>query len=292
MKLILQNRTLAIAIAVSVMAHVVLLAIRFVPPDAFKFKPASPGLEVILVNAKHEREPMKPQALAQANLDGGGEAADGRSASPLPNLGAIEDGSALHATQRRLQEAEQQAQRTLSQLRTKTEFRISTQGQNSEKQARSDGDGEKNAIELRRREAEIARRLEDYNRQPKKTQITPSTREVGYAMYYASLRTRIEKMGTLNFPQQAGKKLYGELIIYIPIFHDGSIYEREGGPRIQISSGNAALDAAAMRIVRRAAPYGRFPDNMRSTGRDDVWEVIARFNFTRDEGLEARLSGK
>ena len=61
-----------IALATSVAAHAVLLAIRFVAPDALRFEPADPGLEVILVNAKHAKAPTKAEALAQANLEGGG----------------------------------------------------------------------------------------------------------------------------------------------------------------------------------------------------------------------------
>jgi protein TonB len=147
------------------------------------------------------------------------------------------------------------------------------------------------AKELARMEAEINKSIEDYNKRPKKTQITPSTREVGYAMYYSALQKKIEKLGTLNFPQRDGTKLYGELVVYIPVFHDGAIYEKEGGPRIEKSSGNPALDNAALNIVRRAAPFGRFPANMRSSGKDDVWEIITRFRFTRDDGVEAQLRG-
>ena len=54
-------------------------------------------------------------------------------------------------------------------------------------------------------------------------------------------------------------------------------------------SGNAALDQAAVAIVRRAAPFGRFPENMRTSGKDDVWEVIVTFRFTRDQGVQAQL---
>jgi protein TonB len=77
-KFLPQNRSLSIAIAVSLLAHGALLAVRFAAPDAFKFHPADPGLEVILVNAKHDKKPLKADALAQANLDGGGNANSGR----------------------------------------------------------------------------------------------------------------------------------------------------------------------------------------------------------------------
>jgi hypothetical protein len=67
------------------------------------------------------------------------------------------------------------------------------------------------SLALARREAEIAQRIEDYNKRPLKTQITPSTRGVAYAMYYTALQKRIEQTGTQYFPQSQGKKMYGEL---------------------------------------------------------------------------------
>lgn len=293
-KFISKNPTLSIAIAFSLLAHGALLAVRFAAPDAFHFRPADPGLEVILVNAKHDRKPVKAEALAQANLDGGGNANAGRAKSPLPNLKRNEDGDNIKAARRRIAELEEKQQKILSQAASKTRLSVPqiADAAKTHQPPQPDGmDQTESARALARMEAEINKRIEDYNKRPKKTQITPSTREVGYAMYYATLQKRIENIGTLNFPQQGGKKLYGELIVYIPIFQDGTIYEKEGGPRVERSSGNQALDSAALRIVRRAAPFGRFPDNMRSSGKDDVWEIITRFKFTRDDALEAELRG-
>ncbi|MES2535114.1 MAG: TonB C-terminal domain-containing protein [Pseudomonadota bacterium] len=295
MNLPVKNRTLSIAIAASVLAHGAMLAVRFSTPDAFRFQPADPGLEVILVNAKHDKKPLKADALAQANLDGGGNADAGRAKSPLPDLRRSEDGDSVQATKRRIAELEEQQHRLLSQATRKTPFSappLSDQDRPQPAPPLPDGaDKVDSAKALQRREAEIAKNIEDYNKRPKKTQITPSTREVGYAMYYATLQKKIENLGTVRFPQQNGKKLYGELVIYIPIFDNGSIYEKEGGPRVEISSGNAALDQAALRIVRGAAPFGPFPERMRSTGKNDVWEIITRFKFTRDDVLEAELRG-
>jgi protein TonB len=291
-KLVLQDRTLSIAVAISIAAHAALLAVRFVAPDAFRFKPADPGLEVVLVNAKHDKRPVNAEALAQANLDGGGNADAGRAKSPLPNMSRSEDGDSVKLAKRRIEELEEAQRKLMAQMTKKKPFAAPrTSETEHRKETPQDGFDTLDAREIARREAEIAKNIEDYNKRPKKTQITPSTREVGYAMYYKSLQDRIEKIGTLNFPQENGRKLYGELVIYIPIFQDGSIYERDGGPRVERSSGNAALDRAALRIVRRAAPFGRFPDNMRSTDKDDVWEVITRFKFTREDALQAELRG-
>lgn len=288
-----QNRTLSIAVAASVLLHGALLAVRFAPPDTFRFKPVDPGLEVILVNAKHDRKPLKADALAQANLDGGGNAEKGRATSPLPDMRRSEDGEAMKALQRRIEELEKQ-QRMLTQLNKKTSFQSSPvkDQHKPEAQARPDGaDMTESAREIMRREAEIAKRIEDENKRPKKTFISPSTREVGYAMYYDSVRRKIEKFGTLNFPQKDGKPLYGKVTISISVFQDGSLYRADGGDGITIDrhSGNPALDEAAKRIIRLSAPFGAFPQNMRSSGKDDVWVMTALFDFTREGALQARM---
>ncbi|MGN6389439.1 MAG: energy transducer TonB [Burkholderiaceae bacterium] len=285
---------MAFAVAASVLAHGALLAMRFTAPDAFRFRPADPGLEVILVNAKHDRAPSKADALAQANLDGGGNAQAGRAKSPLPDMRRSEDGDNVKVAKRRVAELEARQQKLLTALAKKPSYAAAPAPDQPLKDAPPQPDGADaldNERAIARMEAEIAKNIEDYNKRPKKTQITPSTREVGYAMYYKALQEKIEKIGTLNFPQENGRKLYGELVIYIPVFQDGTIYEKEGGPRVERSSGNPALDRAALHIVRRAAPFSRFPDNMRSTGKDDVWEIITRFKFTREQALQAELRG-
>ena len=103
-----------IAITCSVLAHASLLAVRFAAPDAFRLQPADPGLEVILVNAKHARAPVKADALAQANLEGGGTADAGRAQSPLPDLRKVENGDSIQALQRRIAELEQQQKSVLT----------------------------------------------------------------------------------------------------------------------------------------------------------------------------------
>jgi len=291
-KTLSHNRPLMIAVACSVLAHAALLAIRFAAPDAFRMQPADPGLEVILVNAKHAQAPVKADALAQANLDGGGNAETGRAQSPLPDLRKVENGDSIKALQRRIAELEQQQNSVLTRV-AKSQFnRAPVAEKDKPDPSRTGADNVDSTKEIARMTAEITQRINDENKRPKKTFISPSTREVGYAMYYKAMQKRVEEVGTLNFPQQNGRKLYGELVVYIPIFQDGTLYEKEGGPHIERSSGNPALDKAALAIVRRAAPFGKFPANMRSTDKDDLWIVVTRFKFTREEKLQAELRGE
>jgi protein TonB len=278
-----------IALAASVAAHAVLLAIRFVAPDALRFEPADPGLEVILVNAKHANAPTKAEALAQANLEGGGTADAGRSKSPLPDLRKNENGDSIKALQKRIVELEQLQLNVLTQAK-QAAFRAAPVTDKDKPDPTRTGQDELDTTrQIARMTAEITQTIEDQNKRPKRTHISPSTRQVGYALYYKAMQKQVEEVGTLNFPQQNGKKLYGELVISIPVFQDGSLYQKEGGPRIERSSGNPALDKAALEIVRRAAPFGAFPQNMRTAGKDDLWIVITRFTFTREEKVKAEL---
>lgn len=284
-----ENRPLMIALAASVLAHAVLLAIRFAAPDALRFEPADPGLEVILVNAKHAKAPTKAEALAQANLEGGGTADAGRSKSPLPDLRKTENGDSIKALQKRIVELEQLQQNVLTRVQRSSFVAAPVTDKDKPDPTRTGNDDVDTAKQIARMTAEITQTIEDQNKRPKRTHISPSTRQVGYALYYKAMQKQVEEVGTLNFPQQNGKKLYGELVISIPVFQDGSLYQKEGGPRIERSSGNPALDRAALEIVRRAAPFGAFPQNMRTAGKDDLWIVITRFTFTREEKVKAEL---
>ena len=134
--------------------------------------------------------------------------------------------------------------------------------------------------------AEIEKRINEENARPKKRYISPATREEVYAIYYDSLRRRIEDKGTTNFPEQAGKKLYGELTMIVTINFDGRILATE----VVETSGNLTLDRRAQNIVSRTGPFERFSDAMRRQA--DQIVVVSRFKFTRDETLETRLTSR
>jgi len=286
------RQLLFIAITISLLLHAMFLSIRFVSPDDLEFKPVDRGLEIVLMNTADQRVPMQADLLAQVNLNGGGNAERGRATSPLPDTGHTSDGALLETQRQRVAQLEQQQARMLAQLTAnKAEYALARPEQARASEPHVAPENEASTSVLARREAEIARDIADYNKRPLKTQLTPSTRRVEYAMYYTALQQRIEQTGTQHFPERDGKKMYGELIVYIPVFQDGSIYEKEGGPRVERSSGNAALDQAALLIVRRAAPFGPFPSVLRRDGKTHVWEIVTRFHFTRDQTLESRSTG-
>ena len=273
------RQLMAAAVVVSLAVHSALLALRFVPPPLPSARPFDSRLPVILVNARSDTTPLRADALAQASLDAGGSATEDRARSPLPDLGHLADGSLLAAQQRRVAELEQKQRRLLALLNHREHVAPDGAQQTPEP-----------APVLARQQAEIASDIADYQSRPLKRSLGPNVREVPYALYYTALRKKIEQTGTLHFPQSGGAKLYGDLIVSIPLQQDGTLYVRGGGPRVERSSGNPALDAAALAIVRRAAPFGRLPAAVAGDGRAQVWEIVTRFSFTREQRMETQPS--
>ena len=281
--------TLQLALAASIAVHAVLLTVRFVDPESFNRVFQDTPLEVILVNArtndKLERADIA-KAIAQATLAGGGDADKGRATTPLPPSALSEAGDVQEEeTRRQLQFLQEQQNRMLVQVKNQLAAMPSPlpnrPGATPEQQA---------AEEKRRRLikllAEIERRINTENARPKKRYISPATREEVYAIYYDGLRRAIEDKGTENFPEVAGKKLYGELTMIVTVNFDGRILKTE----IVESSGNKSLDRRAEAIARNAGPFGVFNEAMRRKA--DQILVVSRFKFTRDETLETRLTSQ
>jgi periplasmic protein TonB len=276
--------TLQLALGASFAVHAVLLTVRFVDPEGFNRVFEDTPLEVILVNARTNEKPDKAaRAIAQTSLAGGGETARGRATSPLPPSALTEIGDAAEDAQKRIDAMQDQQMLMLAQVKRM----LSAMPPADPKQPTSDP--ETRAQETRRKQllkmlAEIERRISEENARPKKRYISPSTREAVYAVYYDGLRHRIEDKGTRNFPELAGRKLYGELTMIVTVNHDGKVLETE----VAQTSGNIALDRRAMAIARNAGPFGRFSEAMRR--RADQIVVVSRFKFTRDETLETKLT--
>lgn len=275
--------TLQITLAFSVLAHALLLSVRFVAPERFDRVFQDTPLEVILVNARaNETPPEKAQAIAQHTLAGGGEAAQGRATSPLPYSALTRVGDDFEDAQKKADALLEQQTQLLAQLRRQV---AALPPPDPRKSAESPGE---QAQEERRRQlvkilAEIERRIHEENARPKKRYVSPATREAAYAVYYDALRRRVEDKGTENFPQKGGQKLYGELTMIVTVNHDGRVLETE----IVQGSGNALLDHRAEAIARAAGPFGAFSAEMRAKA--DQIAVVSRFKFTREQTLETSV---
>ena len=278
------NRRLEIALAVSLVIHALLLTLHFKFPQASNTM-REKAMDIVLVNAKSAKKPRDAQALAQSNLDGGGNTDENRRAkTPLPPTLQQNTGNDIEQMQRRVRELEARQQTLLTQAKS---LRSAAPAQNASEQPTpspniSGLDLAESARAMARLEGEISKSVDEYNKRPRKKNIGARTEEYRFAQYIEAWRQKIERIGTLNYPDAARGKLYGSLVLTVTIMPDGQVARIE----INRSSGHKILDDSARRIVQMASPYAAFPPEIR---RDtDVLEITRTWHFTQGDQLSAK----
>ena len=275
------DKLLPLALGISLTVHAAALAVRLSPPEAIDRLVRDAGLEVILVNTNSdEKAPVKPKAIAQTHLAGGGETTNDRSTSPLLNSPSTRSGQADDQVQQKLSAKE----REQAELLTRTKQTLA-------KLNTSHSDNKDPAIERQRQQlinllAQIEKRIQEENARPRKRYVSPSTQEASYAKYYDLMRRKIEERGTREFPQHQGDKLYGSLIMVITIDARGQILSAD----VSQSSGNPLLDFQAKQIAKNAGPYGIFSDKMRREM--DQLALVTRFSFDHNNMLKTTLQAE
>ena len=275
---------LVFALALSLVLHAfVMFGVGFVFPGLGKTssKPLQP-LEVVLVNSKSRIRPIHAEKMAQNNLDGGGNTVDDRhSSTPLPTSNDGEEFSPEQSA-RRVRQLEQEAHHLLTQLKSNYSVAEEKNDQQTPNQEADGQDLELRSLEIARLEAQISKNMDTYEKLPKRKFIGARTQEYRYARYVEDWRSKVERIGNLNYPQQARtQKIYGKLLLTVSIRADGTLESVE----INRSSGQRILDAAAMRIVRLAAPYAAFPPDIRKEA--DVLSITRTWSFTSNDQLQS-----
>ena len=274
------------AICASFALHIlVVIGVGVAGIDAKNFTPPHNVLDVVLVNAKSKDKPNKADALAQANLDGGGNTDEARRATtPMPAINQASAKNEAEAQQELVRKLEQEMKTLMTQAKSAAQV---IQGETLQQPSGtpnpvSSAELMQKSVEIERLEAQIARAHSIYQQRPKRTFIGARTSEYRFAQYVDGWRAKIERVGNLNYPEQAkAKKIYGALQLTVAIKSNGEVEDIE----INKSSGSKILDAAAKRIVRLAAPFDPFPENVK---RDtDVLHITRTWRFTRGDELTA-----
>lgn len=232
-------------------------------------KPALPMLDVTLVNVANNQAPDKADFLAQASNSGGGNS--DRAARPSqPVSGALPiptAGTAAEPVQQSTPAPQPATHSRMLTTRGNSSFSVdsATDRQPVETPAASSAAEQRRAQEMARLAAEVRQQTQAYAKRPKKKYISANTREYAYAGYMRGWADRVERVGNLNYPQQARReRLYGELMLTVGLNRRGAITSME----VIKSSGIPLLDAAAERIVRLAAPFPPIP---RDKGVDELY---------------------
>lgn len=137
-----------------------------------------------------------------------------------------------------------------------------------------------NSFKIASLSAEIRRKMESRAERPRRKFISASTKEFRYASYMEAWRAKVERVGNLNYPDQARrKKLSGSLILDVALNQDGSIHQIT----VRRSSGHKILDDAAVRIVELASPFAPFPDHIREE--TDILHITRTWQFLNNRGF-------
>ena len=276
MPLASKDRVLGAALGISLAVHAVLMAAHFTMPDSLRWKSNAQPLEVVLVNAKTRERPSRAELLAQSNLDRGGNVDERRRArTPLPVTEPKDPGKDLASAQRRARSDAQQRELLVQSREAKTRVPKAAEKQEPSEDPAGQASGRDMAdlaLAAMRLQAQIDRRIDEYQKRPRKQFIGANAAEYRFAQYEEDWRVKVERVGTLNYPAEARGKLYGNLRLTVTIRPDGSVESIE----LDRSSGLKALDAAAFKIVKMATPFAVFPPNIR---RDTDLLVITRTWF-------------
>ncbi|WP_447730868.1 TonB family protein [Pseudoxanthomonas suwonensis] len=253
-----ERQRLSATLVLSALVHgILILGLGF----AFRGEaPLVPTLDVIFSSTSTELTPEQADFLAQANNRGGGEhdkAQRPRDSQP----GAVPRAEPGDAP------LPQQRQEAAPAPETQARLVTSRRGEEPvpEPQPREEADTvapvsparAARDAEMARLAAEVYLRSELYAKRPTRKFVSASTREYAYASYLRDWVDRAERIGNLNYPDEARRRrLGGQVVISVGVRRDGTVEST----RILRSSGTPLLDASAERIVRLAEPFPPLPD--------------------------------
>jgi periplasmic protein TonB len=267
---------LGATLAFSLIVHGVLLfGIGFSADDP---APLVPTLEVILTETRSETPPEQADFLAQTSQVGGGESerterprepVSAPQPRPQPGVAPVPIEASAPPPQPRSAEPVLTARSPQPQQATDPERPSPPQPQ----PVPSSRELIEQSLEMARLAAEIERQAEAYAKRPRRKFVSANTREYEFATYMRAWVARVERIGNLNYPDEARQRnLSGSLVMTVAVRRDGSV------ERIDIvqPSGHSLLDDAALRTVQLAAPFGPLPETRE---RVDVLHITRTWQF-------------
>lgn len=273
---------LGLTLFIALSLHAIgILGIGFVFEKPKKLPPADRTLEIVVVHNKSAtKKPDKADFLAQHSQEGGGSKKDPErpttdSLQPMTKQANKPNRVNTPATPPTDPEASRKKKLVSTKAKAKKKTRDTPR--KPKKKLKTFNTTQLLASanqEISRLTAELSEKTNAYAKRPRRKFVSASTREYKYANYLDAWRRKVERIGNINYPDEARrKKLYGNLVLLVALRADGTIYEI----KVRRSSGHKILDDAAIRIVRLAAPYAPFPAEIRKE--TDVLDITRTWQF-------------
>lgn len=240
--------------------------------------PVAPTLDVILTETRSETPPADADFIAQANNQGGGDSdrAERPREEQLAPVPKPEEGLAPEPLVAQAPPPEPEPVPRLLSTTGESEQALPAPEDQRDTEAEPLPTGRElveQSLEMARLAAEIERRQQLLAKRPKRKFVSASTKEYEYAAYLRAWVARVERVGNLNYPEEARSRgLSGRLVMTVAVRRDGSIEN----VLLNSSSGLGILDQAAMRIVRLAEPFPPLPQTAEQV---DVLHITRTWQF-------------
>jgi len=281
--------TLFFALAVHA---ILILGVSFDMDDLFK-DDGTPTMEITLVSSQSKEAPKEADYLAQANQQGGGNVDKKvRPTSPFSNPnptlenGLAPDSKLAYSPPKLKKKDEDRKLMTAKESaisRNSKEFERNVPIETKSKQAAQMFERSR---EFARLHAEIEELKQAYEHVPHHTYVTGiNAKEYRFASYIEGWRDKVEKFGSLNYPEKAIRNnINGNLLLDVGVNPDGSIESMN----VLRSSGHKLLDNAALQIVKMAAPFAPLtPAILKDT---DVLHISLVWRFRVKQGLTTSVN--
>ena len=270
-----EKERLSATMVLSLLLHgMLVLGLGFALNDA---APVLPTLDVILTQTSTALTPKQADFLAQASNQGGGE--HEKTTRPRD----IQSGQVPKPTDG-VAPRELRAQTPAPQPPPQARVVSSTRGERRSPIPEASPQVEpiplpqgrmkiEHDMEMARLAAEIHLRSERYAKRPSRKFVSASTREYAWAAYLRAWVDRAERVGNLNYPDEARRRhIGGVVVINVGIRRDGTVERAD----IVQSSHIPMLDTAALRIVTLAQPYPPLP---KTAENPDILNVVRTWQF-------------
>jgi protein TonB len=241
----------------------------------------APTIEVTLAQHDDRTAPDKADFLAQTNQLGSGDASEVRETTTTETAAFHDSAFRQVASEPETQQRQVESTATLTTSAAQPE-QASIEAPQTAVEPRLTPSDQRRLLNLSQEIASIEARVDSETnteaKSPRVRRLTSvSARQAVDAYYLQSWRRKVETVGNLNYPEEARRdRLYGSLRLMVSITPDGALKE----VRVLDSSGHKVLDDAAIRIVKQAAPFAPFPEEMRQT--TDVLEIIRTWQFRKN----------
>lgn len=276
---------LGLTLFFAVVLHALLiLGVRF-DLITLPLKDPFPSMEITLVDSRSPEAPEQADFLAQAQQQGGGNVDTPTPLTPPPaaQLAPQEPVTTAHPPQPETPPA-QPAPNTRLTTKTPTSRETIPDEAASVAPAETPSAAEliTHSMQIDTLSAALNESRAIYAKRPRQKFISAATREYKYASYMEAWRRKVETIGNLNYPDEARRQnLSGSLILDVALNANGTI----NNITLRRSSGHRVLDDAAIAIVRLAAPFAEFPDNIRKE--TDVLHITRTWQFLRGNRLSS-----